>query len=159
MNGTRVKIAYGPLFNLDSAVETGVLDGGDILITSDLNEHIFIEPETDKAIHVQSVLLRFDDITTANAYINTDNQTYPGKQVMIKDEDGLYQPFIIQESNNIFFVTPVVEKYEGDYSFVPSADDFVIDTAGKTLKQNIEIKPIPCSEVTNNSGGKTFTIG
>lgn len=51
-------------------------------------------------------------------------------------------------------------KYEGEYTATPCCGDkLILETKDKTLRENIEIEPIPYNEVTNFSGGYTVTIG
>lgn len=50
--------------------------------------------------------------------------------------------------------------YNGEYEVVSKIDyDDTLDTAKKYLTQNIIVKAIPYAEVSNDSGGKTVTIG
>lgn len=50
--------------------------------------------------------------------------------------------------------------YNGAYEVVSKIDyDDTLDTAKKYLTQNIIVKAIPYAEVSNDSGGKTVTIG
>lgn len=51
------------------------------------------------------------------------------------------------------------ETYTGEYDVTPSMSKQTLETEDKFLTDNIEIDAIPCSEVTNNSGGTTITIG
>lgn len=51
------------------------------------------------------------------------------------------------------------EIYEGTFIFEPSTTDQVLETANKLLTANLTISAIPYSEVTNETSGKTITIG
>lgn len=51
-------------------------------------------------------------------------------------------------------------EYEGEYTVIPSTDsDIILETANKLLDENVKVNKIPYSEVSNNSGGKTASIG
>ncbi len=52
-----------------------------------------------------------------------------------------------------------VEKYEGNYDVTPKASEQSLATKDKFMFDNVTVKAIPYAEVTNNSGGKTATIG
>lgn len=50
--------------------------------------------------------------------------------------------------------------YTGEYEVVSKIDyDETLDTAKKYLSRNIIVKSIPYAEVSNESGGRTVTIG
>lgn len=50
--------------------------------------------------------------------------------------------------------------YTGEYEVVSKIDyDEALDTAKKYLSRNIIVKAIPYAEVSNESGGRTVTIG
>lgn len=51
------------------------------------------------------------------------------------------------------------EIYEGSYKVTPSVSNQTLDTANKLMKSDVIIEEIPYAEVTNNSGGKTASIG
>lgn len=50
------------------------------------------------------------------------------------------------------------DAYDGEYEFIPSIEQQTIHTAEKYVKEDIVIKAVPYSEVTNISNGKTVTI-
>lgn len=52
-----------------------------------------------------------------------------------------------------------VSIYDGDYTVTPSANEQILETAQKKMDKNVTIIAIPYSEVTNNSGGLTVSIG
>ena len=49
--------------------------------------------------------------------------------------------------------------YTGDYDITPTIDGQVMETANKTMVEDVTINPIPYEEVTNLGGGITATIG
>lgn len=51
-------------------------------------------------------------------------------------------------------------SYNGEYSVIPSANgDITLLTSQTFVDANIKVNKIPYAEVSNNSGGKTATIG
>lgn len=52
-----------------------------------------------------------------------------------------------------------IDAYEGDYEVTPQIDPQTLETAGKRMKDNVQIKAIPFFDVSNNSGGSTVYIG
>lgn len=51
------------------------------------------------------------------------------------------------------------EVYEGSYIVTPSVSNQTLDTANKLMQSDVIIEEIPYAEVSNNSGGKTASIG
>ena len=49
--------------------------------------------------------------------------------------------------------------YDGSYEITPSGDYQLIGTMEKFMEEDILVHPIPYSEVSNNAGGYTATIG
>ena len=49
--------------------------------------------------------------------------------------------------------------YEGDYIVTPKVDQQKLDTKGAIMREDVIIEEIPYAEVSNNSGGKTASIG
>lgn len=53
----------------------------------------------------------------------------------------------------------VRDPYDGEYEVTPQAfDSQTLNTAGKTLANDILVKPVPYYEVTNRTGGLTVNI-
>ena len=56
--------------------------------------------------------------------------------------------------------TPVQEIYNEDYEIdISLTDDIVLPTKGKVMNDDIVVKKVPVTEVSNESGGYTLTIG
>ena len=51
------------------------------------------------------------------------------------------------------------EKYSGDYEITPTASEQVLKTAQKLLEEDVTVRAIPYSEVSNNANGTTVCIG
>lgn len=51
------------------------------------------------------------------------------------------------------------EVYEGAYIVTPSVSNQTLETANKLMQSDVTIEEIPYAEVSNNSGGKTASIG
>lgn len=52
-----------------------------------------------------------------------------------------------------------IETYNGSYEITPKGEDQILETADKKMKEDLTVKAIPYAEVSNTSGGTTFTIG
>lgn len=51
------------------------------------------------------------------------------------------------------------EIYSGDYEVIPKVREQIIETAKKTMKEDMKVLAIPFSLVDNTAGGQTITIG
>ena len=54
---------------------------------------------------------------------------------------------------------PPYIPYEGPYEVIPAFDDQILETAEKTMSDDVVVKEIPVAEVSNPAGGLTLTIG
>ena len=53
-----------------------------------------------------------------------------------------------------------VEPYKGEYEVVPKPyETTTLATAGKKMAENVKVLEIPYSQVSNEAGGNTITIG
>ena len=52
-----------------------------------------------------------------------------------------------------------IPVYAGPYDVIPTFDDQMLNTSGKVMTDNVEVKQIPVSVVSNVSGGTTVWIG
>lgn len=91
------KLGYGDYNNIDGAVEAGTLNGKDIVITKDTSEFIYIRDDNTKQA-IRPRVLTFDFVTEANAALNAEQSTYAGQLIMIKDQNGKYQPYTVQKN-------------------------------------------------------------
>lgn len=55
--------------------------------------------------------------------------------------------------------TTEYDVYDGSYTVVPQISRQTLDTANKLMQSDVVVEKIPYAEVTNNTGGKTVTIG
>ena len=51
------------------------------------------------------------------------------------------------------------EVYEGSYRVTPAVSSQTLDTSNKLMQADVIVEKIPYAEVSNNSGGKTASIG
>lgn len=52
-----------------------------------------------------------------------------------------------------------IDYYAGDYNITPSVETQTLETAEKTMRDDLVIQAIPYAEVTNSANGITVTIG
>lgn len=49
--------------------------------------------------------------------------------------------------------------YEGPYDATPTVDGLMLATKGRSMSKDVSVEPIPIGSVSNDSGGRTVTIG
>lgn len=49
--------------------------------------------------------------------------------------------------------------YEGEYTVTPALSAQSLPTAGKTMREDVQIREIPIESVSNTAGGQTVIIG
>lgn len=93
------KLGYGNAGDVAAAIESGKIDGKDLVITKDTSELIYIKDDkTQQAIRPRTLL--FNSPGDANNQLNKNSDTYAGQTVMIRDEDGKYQPYTVQAAGD-----------------------------------------------------------
>ena len=92
------KLGYGNAGDVAAAIESGKIDGTD-----------------DKSVQkIQTRTQRFNSPGEAIAALNKSSDTYAGQTVMIRDDNGKYQPYTVQASgDSSFVVEPTVTANAG----------------------------------------------
>lgn len=101
------KLGYGNAEDVEPAIALGMLDGRDMIITKDSSEFMYVRDD----LSVQKIRPRnrcFASVTEANEQLNETEDTYAGQTVMVKDENGKYAPWIVQQSEatGLFSIEP-----------------------------------------------------
>ena len=99
---------------LSKAIESSKLASGKpkwlqdyMIITKDSSEFMYVRDD----LSVQKIRPRnrcFASVTEANEQLNETEDTYAGQTVMVKDENGKYAPWIVQQSEatGLFSIEP-----------------------------------------------------
>lgn len=99
-------LGYGEFAKIDSAIASGSLKAKDIVITKDTSEFVYIKDDNTKQI-IRSRVQTFETESAAVTYLNEASDTYPGQPVAIKDADGKYQLYAVQNDSTGFIVEAV----------------------------------------------------
>ena len=105
------KLGYGNFERVNTAVNQGKLDARDLIITKDTSEFIYIRDDLSRQV-IRPRLRCFDDIFTAINELNKSQDTYAGQFVCIKNEQGDYEPYMVQKGTSIFEVRPMMTSQE-----------------------------------------------
>lgn len=102
------KLGYGKYDRVNKAVDSGTLDARDLVITRDTSEFIYIRDDLSQQV-IRPRLRCFDDLFTALTELNNSADTYAGQFVCIKNSDGDYEPYMVQQGTSNFEVEPMVQ--------------------------------------------------
>ena len=92
------KFGYGLKALIESAISSGQLDAGDIIITSDTKEIAFVK--SDKSVvYSKSRDEIFETLENAQAYLS-NAAAYVGETIKAKLEDGKYHTYVLQPSDS-----------------------------------------------------------
>lgn len=111
------KLGRGEFNNIDTAVQSGVLDGKDIVITSDTSELVYIRDDKTKQV-IRGRIPRYDSESDAVTALNDATDTYAGQPIAIKDSNGKYQPYTVQNGETGFIVEAVANMTSTNTGFV-----------------------------------------
>ena len=100
------KLGRGEFNNIDPAIEQGKLDPKDIIITSDTSELVYIRDDNSKQI-IRGRVPLYDSESDAVTALNIATDTYAGQPIAIKDSDGKYKPYTVQNGETGFIVEAV----------------------------------------------------
>ena len=111
----RAKFSYVNRSDIEKFIAIGKIDANDIVYTRDTHENIFIG--SDLSINpVQSKIYSFQDIKSAEDYLNKATDSYAGQLVAI-ETNGHYSAYIVNKNDSSFYVSLVSESVEpGDYN-------------------------------------------
>lgn len=90
-----------------------------------------------------------DDPKNLNGYLSAQEEltsTYENRE-------------LLELTGHLSIPDRIGEKYKGPYDVIPTADFQLLPTAECYLIDDVLIHPIPYSEVRNEQGGITVTIG
>lgn len=111
----RAKFSYVNRSDIEKLIASGKINENDIVYTKDTHENIFIG--SDLSINpVQSKIYSFQDIKSAEDYLNKATDSYAGQLVAI-ETNGHYSAYIVNKNGSSFYVSLVSESVEsGDYN-------------------------------------------
>lgn len=112
MSKRGMKLGYGNYNNIERAINKGLIDERDIVITDDTSELVYIRDDLTRQL-VRPRVRRFQNISAAIIELNSTSDTYAGDVVMILNESGEYEPYIVQSDGDGFEVQPFPSVQNG----------------------------------------------
>ena len=74
------KVGYGNYEDIDNAINQGILDGKDLIVTKDTSELVYIKDDNTKQV-IQARLKRFESEEVALEKLNSVSDTYDGQPI------------------------------------------------------------------------------
>lgn len=68
-------------------------------------------------------------------------------------------PDIRLHIGNVRIIHTEGDIYDGEYEVTPNFETQILETAQKTMIDDVTVEPIPVSRTSNPEGGKTIYIG
>ena len=91
----KYKLGWGEEGKILSAINSGLLDGGDLVVTKDTKRLAFIDP-TDEVVHfINSRLITFDSLDGAAKYASSSKSAYAGELISVL-VSGKYKTYRLQ---------------------------------------------------------------
>lgn len=83
MANKKYKLGWGEESKISSAIQNGLLDGGDLVVTKDTKRLAFIDPKDQSVLFVKNKMLSFDTIEDAQSYASSDKSAYAGELISV----------------------------------------------------------------------------
>lgn len=141
MANKKYKLGWGEESKISSAIEKGLLDGGDLIITKDTKRIAFIDPSDETVHFIKSKLLGFDTIEEAEEYAKADQSAYAGELISVTT-NGNQKTYRLQPAETGFTIEDIGVKESDLKQYVQLVDEFpesgqeegiiyISDTTGK----------------------------
>ena len=123
MANKKYKLGWGEESKISSAIQSGLLDGGDLVVTKDTKRLAFIDPK-DQVIHfVKNKLLCFNTLDDAQSYASTDKAAYAGELISVL-VNGKQKTYRLQASKSGYSVEDIESSTTGIKQYVQMVDIF-----------------------------------
>lgn len=123
MANKKYKLGWGEESKISSAIQSGLLDGGDLVVTKDTKRLAFIDPK-DQVIHfVKNKLLCFNTLDDAQSYASTNKAAYAGELISVL-VNGKQKTFRLQASKSGYSVEDIESSTTGTKQYVQMVDIF-----------------------------------
>ena len=119
----KYKLGWGEENKITSAIQNGLLDGGDLVITKDTKRIAFIDPNENLVHFLKNRLITFDNLEDAKSYANTSKDAYAGEliSVLIGDKQKTYR---LQNSDTGYSIEDIESGVENLKQYVQIVDVF-----------------------------------
>lgn len=100
------RLGYGNESAIPAVIESGVLDGSDLIITKDTHRMAFIRPNDKSVLFAKSKLESFDSEDLAKEYATSDLTAYAGELISVL-VNGKYKTYRLQTAESGFEIEDI----------------------------------------------------
>lgn len=133
------RLGYGDEGKILSAIEAGVLDGADLIVTKDTRRFAFVRPSDKSVLFGKSKLETFDSIEEANTYAASDKSAYAGELISVLVNDK-YKTYRLQSAGSGYEIEDIesnssIKQYVQVVDELPESDQeegviYIVGTTG-----------------------------
>lgn len=106
------RLGWGNEGNILSAIEAGILDGSDLIITKDTKRVAFVRPNDEGVLFTKSRLETFDNLSKAQEYASSDVSAYVGELISVL-VNGKYKTYRLQEAESGYELEDIENQLDG----------------------------------------------
>lgn len=119
----KYKLGWGDENKISSAIQEGLLDGGDLVVTKDTKRLAFIDPN-DEVIHfIKNRLTGFDSLEEAKDYANSSKAAYAGELISVL-VNGKQKTYRLQAAETGYTIEDIESGLTGLKQYVQIVNDF-----------------------------------
>lgn len=141
MANKKYKLGWGEENKIASAVQNGLLDGGDLIITKDTKRIAFVDPSENIVHFLKSRLISFESLEDAQSYASTSKSAYAGELITVS-VNGKQKTYRLQSAETGYTIEDIESGTTGLKQYVRVVDKFpeagqeegviyISDTTGK----------------------------
>ena len=123
MANKKYKLGWGEESKIASALQNGLLDGGDLIITKDTKRMAFVDPNEDIIHFLKSRLISFENLEDAKSYASTSKSAYAGELITVS-VDGKQKTYRLQAAENGYTIEDIESGTTGLKQYVQVVDEF-----------------------------------
>lgn len=116
----KMKFGYGNENRIQSAIDAGKFDGGDLILTKDTHRLAFVDTASIEPFFVKSQLEKFDSLDAAENYLTTA-RVYSGELISVK-VNGKEKTYRVQSSDSGFVLEDIQNVQSKEY--IQIVDEF-----------------------------------
>ena len=119
----KYKLGYGDESKISSAIQNGLLDGGDLIITKDTKRLAFIDPN-DEVIHfIKNRLTGFNSLEEAKDYASSSKSAYAGELISVL-VNGKQKTYRLQSAEIGYTIEDIESGLTGLKQYVQIVESF-----------------------------------
>ena len=117
----KYKLGWGDESKISSAISSGLLDGGDLVVTKDTKRIAFIDPSTESIYFLKSKLLSFDSVQDAKDYASSNKSAYAGELITVL-VGGKQKTYRLQAAESGYTIEDIESGTSGSKQYVQVSD-------------------------------------